>query len=116
MTDTSSSIWKDLTPDEETQFRQWARANYDPGAEVVAFWHPVVRDECAKMNDEIAALSDQSLRNATVYVVLTPHRLGGYEVEVLDSPPRWSRQPGQACFVANVNGGDSIEWTEWATT
>ena len=40
--------------DDETEkpFREWARENYDPGSEVSGVWHPVVRDECRKMNEE----------------------------------------------------------------
>ncbi len=59
------------------------------------------------------------LRNATVYVVMTAQSEddldGPFDLEVLDEAPRWRRLSGQVCYVANVNGGDSIEWTGWTT-
>jgi hypothetical protein len=45
-------LFKNLTPDEEAEFRQWARANYKPFAQINGVWHPVVQDECTKMNVE----------------------------------------------------------------
>lgn len=56
-------MFKDLTPEEEQEFRKWARNNYKPDEEIHSFWHPVVRDECAKMNQEYAKRND-------VYVLL----------------------------------------------
>lgn len=46
------SLFKSLNADEEKQFRQWARENYTPGSEIKGVWHPVVQDECTKMNIE----------------------------------------------------------------
>ena len=46
-------MFRELTPEEEIKFRQWARDNYKPGSEIKSFWHPVVRQECAKMNKEL---------------------------------------------------------------
>ncbi len=50
-------MFKTLTPDEEKQFRQWARDNYQPHTEIAGIWHPVIQDECVKINaqnDEVA--------------------------------------------------------------
>jgi hypothetical protein len=47
------SMFKELTPEEEISFRQWARNNYIVGAEIKSFWHPAVQKECAKMNEEL---------------------------------------------------------------
>jgi hypothetical protein len=41
-----------LSPEQEKDFRNWARENYKPGEEVCSAWHPVVVDECKKMNEE----------------------------------------------------------------
>jgi len=41
-----------LDKQEEEHFRQWARKNYLPGTDIPRVWHPVVREECKKMNDE----------------------------------------------------------------
>lgn len=43
-------LFRDLSPDEELAFRQWARANYQPFAPIQGVWHPVVQDECRLIN------------------------------------------------------------------
>lgn len=48
----SNGIHRDLDDDEEQEFRQWARANFDISMnieEYTGFWHPVIIDECRKM-------------------------------------------------------------------
>lgn len=47
-----NSLFKTLTPSEEVEFRKWARENYVPGGLLKSTWHPVVKDECRKINDE----------------------------------------------------------------
>ena len=42
-------FFRHLNPDEEEQFRQWARDNFDPNIEPEPIWHPVVRDEWKKL-------------------------------------------------------------------
>lgn len=46
------SFFRVLGPEEEQEFRQWARDNHNPGDEVDEVWHPVVRDECKKIDEE----------------------------------------------------------------
>ena len=41
-----------LNKKEEAEFRDWARRNYTPGAEISEVWHPVVQDECRRMCEE----------------------------------------------------------------
>jgi hypothetical protein len=43
-------LFRDLTPDEESEFRLWAHANYKPFQPIDGTWHPVVQDECVKIN------------------------------------------------------------------
>jgi hypothetical protein len=43
-------LFKTLNPQEEIEFRQWARENYKPYSEIKGFWHYVVQDECVKIN------------------------------------------------------------------
>jgi hypothetical protein len=43
-------MFRELGPEEEEQFRQWARDNYCPFSEINGVWHPAVVDECAKIN------------------------------------------------------------------
>ena len=45
-------LFRDLTEDEEKDFRQWARDNYKPYTDIRGVWHPVVQDECRKINEE----------------------------------------------------------------
>ena len=44
------SFFCHLSPEEEITFRQWARDNHKPGDKIENFWHPVVRDECRKID------------------------------------------------------------------
>ena len=38
-----------LTAEEEEKFRVWARDNWKPNTDPKSIWHPVVRDEWAKL-------------------------------------------------------------------
>lgn len=50
-------MWKQLTKEEEAEFRQWARENFDvhkayteSDMELInSMWHPMVQAECFKM-------------------------------------------------------------------
>jgi len=46
------SIWRELSPEEEKEFRQAARKNYKPFSDLDPLWHPVYTDECVKINVE----------------------------------------------------------------
>ena len=46
------TLFRELTPEEETEYRRWARDNYKPGTEINGVWHPIVQDECVLMNRE----------------------------------------------------------------
>jgi hypothetical protein len=39
-------IRRELSPEEEGEFRQWARDNWTIGDDINPTWHPIVRDEC----------------------------------------------------------------------
>ena len=45
-------IWRTLNDKEVEEFRQWARDNHKPGNPVNDLWHPVVREECKKIDEE----------------------------------------------------------------
>ena len=45
-------VFKDLSQEEERVFRQWAREHYEPYSQIMGIWHPVVQDECVKINKE----------------------------------------------------------------
>lgn len=48
-----SDLFRRLDSKEEREFRQWARENWKPGMEISSLWHPVVRDEIRKMQEEL---------------------------------------------------------------
>ena len=45
-------LFKSLTDEEEEDFRRWARHNYTKNGPISGVWHPVVQDECVKINKE----------------------------------------------------------------
>jgi hypothetical protein len=51
-------IHQSLTPEQEIQFRQWARDNYTPGDKINSAWHPVVINECNIINKEAKPSAD----------------------------------------------------------
>jgi hypothetical protein len=44
------NLFRELTDGEKEDFRQWARENYKPYDPILGIWHPVVQEECVKMN------------------------------------------------------------------
>ena len=52
-------LFRDLSESEANEFRQWARNNYKLGDSIKSIWHPVVQDECNKMQN--ANLTDWPL-------------------------------------------------------
>jgi hypothetical protein len=45
-------MFRDLNEQQEQEFRAWARKTYQPLTPINGVWHPVVQDECAKINAE----------------------------------------------------------------
>jgi hypothetical protein len=45
-------LFRELTAEEEAEFRKWARENYKPFSPINGVWHLVVQNECVKMNVE----------------------------------------------------------------
>lgn len=48
-------FFRDLGEEEQAKFRAWARENYKPFSDIKGIWHPVVQDECRKINEEQSA-------------------------------------------------------------
>jgi hypothetical protein len=44
------NLFRELSPDEQQSFRQWARENYTPFEPISGVWHPIVQDECRIIN------------------------------------------------------------------
>ena len=49
-------MFRDLDSTEEQEFRQWARDNHKAGMEISSAWHPVVVEECTKIDKEACFL------------------------------------------------------------
>lgn len=45
-------LFKQLNATQEAAFRQWARTNYKAFQPINGVWHPVVQDECRRINAE----------------------------------------------------------------
>jgi hypothetical protein len=45
-------LFRSLPPDKGDSFRQWARDNYQPHATINGTWHPVIQDECRRINEQ----------------------------------------------------------------
>ena len=58
-------MFKDLTPEETIEFKEWARKNYVPFALIPEIWHPVIRDECVKINCEATIPWDKTNQRKT---------------------------------------------------
>ena len=43
-------VYKRLSPDEEKNFREWARKNYVCFTPIKGVWHPAIQEECVRMN------------------------------------------------------------------
>jgi hypothetical protein len=48
----NATFFRKLTPQEEADFRLWAKNNYNTFEEINSLWHPVIQQECASMNVE----------------------------------------------------------------
>jgi hypothetical protein len=59
----NSSMFRPLSDAQELEFRQWARVNYTRFDQIGELWHPVIQEECAKMN--IEALAEKEASDAT---------------------------------------------------
>ena len=44
------NLFRELSKDEEKEFRQAARSEYQPFTRISELWHPVYCDECTKIN------------------------------------------------------------------
>ena len=60
MTDIKS-FFQELDTEQEKAFRKWARENYEALDHINETWHPSVRDECNKINNELLTKHEQQL-------------------------------------------------------
>jgi hypothetical protein len=66
-----NSFFRELNDQEVEQFKQWARDNFKPDMEINETWHPVVRQELARLQKE---QEDQDTEDA-----LYDYDLGQYD-------------------------------------
>ena len=45
-------LFRGLDADEIEKFIMWAQENYKPGSTIKPYWHPVVRRECERINEQ----------------------------------------------------------------
>lgn len=55
-------LFKSLDDEQEKVFRQWARDNFKPDDKIDSAWHPVIRDECLKIQDELTKEEVEQIR------------------------------------------------------
>ena len=54
-------FFQELDTEQEKAFRKWARENYEALDHIKEVWHPSVRDECNKINNELLAKHEHQL-------------------------------------------------------
>lgn len=59
-----NTLFQELSPEQEQSFRKWARENYEALEHIKDIWHPSVRDECNKINNELLANYEQRLADS----------------------------------------------------
>ena len=59
-----NTLFQELSPEQEQSFRKWARENYKALEHIKDMWHPSVRDECNKINNELLANYEQRLADS----------------------------------------------------
>ena len=47
-------LFRDVKSEEVEEFKKWARENYKPMSEIKGIWHPIVQEECVRINEEAA--------------------------------------------------------------
>jgi len=67
MTDINT-LFQELSPEQEQAFRKWARENYEALDHIKDIWHPSVRDECNKINNELLANYEQRLADKWAFL------------------------------------------------
>ena len=55
-------IFKKLNSKQESEYRLFARNNYDLFSSIPGHWHPIIQDECLKMNLENSKFVDDNKR------------------------------------------------------
>jgi len=43
-------MYRELSNQEVKEFKQWANENYKPNEPIESLWHPVIKQECERIN------------------------------------------------------------------
>ena len=46
------NLFKELSEIDKVEYRKWARDNYKIFSPISGIWHPIIQEECVKMNIE----------------------------------------------------------------
>lgn len=53
-------MFQSIQDEKEIQeYRKWARDNYKPLSDIRGIWHPIIQDECRRMNEELTESSSK---------------------------------------------------------
>jgi hypothetical protein len=53
--------FRNLSEEETSEFRQWARDNWTVGEDIDPLWHPVVRAMCERMENDLQTRLDRDV-------------------------------------------------------
>jgi hypothetical protein len=74
------SLFKSLTPEEESQYRTWAINHYAPFDDIKGTWHPTIQAECVEINRRHGTTPEQRLVSLAALAVeeINPDELEQY--------------------------------------
>ena len=106
-----NEYFRGLNAKEQTVFRQWARDNYKPGANINPVWHPIVREECEKMNREAGSEAPTEI---TPYVPKEKQE-SAYETDLKEAfiPNFYTREDLEFITNATITPGEFEEFKDW---
>jgi hypothetical protein len=82
-------IWRSLSTEEIKEFRKWARDNYVHGTPVHSVWHPVIKEECHKMNRDCGKSAGKF--GGTIYRIPAQKKSTGKGAGIREAKP-WERK------------------------
>lgn len=74
------NIYRTLDKKETKEFQQYAKENYVPGTAINPIWHPVVKEECKKMNTKKYLINEYK-GEFDVEIILDSHPASRNQVE-----------------------------------
>jgi len=108
-------MFKQLTDEEKTEYREWVRLNYEPFGEIKGIWHPVVQQACVEINQELFNLLDEMSAASTETGPL--RYLVEYAGAGFDGDGYWAEPVGEKDLAAELRrakeeGATARVWVE----